>query len=321
MGDPTFPLPFRGEGAERSEAGEGESNDRRDPDCPSPDLAFGSATLSLEGDRESARASLTAAAERFGFSATPRLDAELLLAHALGITRERLLLTLDDRAVPPAFAELVERRTCHEPIAYITGERAFWTIDLNVGPGVLVPRADSETLIEAAVEHFRGTPGPRMILDLGTGPGTLLLAALAEWPEAHGVGIDASETALDYAQRNAARLGLTDRVRLEQGDWMAGRDERCDLILCNPPYIATGAALPPEVSDHEPAEALYAGADGLDAYRILAPQIARALGQVACIEIGHDQGETAAALFRAQGLTVALRQDLGGRDRCLVVTP
>ena len=270
--------------------------------------------------RSPARQALADAAARFGFSATPRLDAELLLAHALGITRERLLLTLDDHRVPSTFDPLVERRARHEPIAYITGSRAFWTIDLQVGPGVLVPRADSETLIEAAVDHFRGTPGPRTILDLGTGPGTLLLAALAQWPDAHGLGIDASPVALDYARRNAAALDLAGRVRFEQGDWLAGRGGRYDLVLCNPPYVANGAVLPSEVSEHEPAGALFAGEDGLDAYRVLAPQIAGALGELACIEIGHDQGETAAALFRDQGLGVTLRRDLGGRDRCLVVT-
>ena len=269
------------------------------------------------------RTALNEAAARFNFSATPRLDAELLLAHALGITRERLLLTLGEQSVPPAFAELVERRARHEPIAYITGTRAFWTIDLQVGPGVLIPRADSETLIEAAAEHFRGTPGPRTILDLGTGPGTLLLAALAEWPQATGLGIDASPTALGYAHRNMEALGLADRARLETGNWLADRDARFDLILCNPPYIATDAALPPEVSAYEPAEALFAGADGLDAYRVLAPEIARALppGAIACIEIGFDQAEAAAALFRAEGLTLQLRRDLAGRDRCLVATP
>ena len=217
------------------------------------------------------RQALAEAAARFGFSATPRLDAELLLAHALGLTRERLLLTLADHPVPPTFAAFVERRANHEPVAYITGERAFWTIDLHVGPGVLIPRADSETLIEAAVDHFAGTPGPRTILDLGTGPGTLLLAALAQWPEAHGLGIDAFERALDYAEINAQDLDFAERVRLERGDWFAGRQGEFDLILCNPPYISTGAALPPEVSDYEPAAALFAGTDGLDAYRVLAP--------------------------------------------------
>ncbi|MBW6524361.1 peptide chain release factor N(5)-glutamine methyltransferase [Sphingomonas sp. RHCKR47] len=268
------------------------------------------------------RAALIAAAQRFAFSATPRLDAELLLAHALGITRERLLLTLDDWSVPAAFDMLVERRAAHEPVAYLTGTRAFWTIDLHVAPGVLVPRADSETLIEAAVAHFAGSPGPRRILDLGTGSGALLLAALDEWPRASGVGVDASAAALAIAQGNAERLGMADRARMVAGDWQ-GTGEAFDLVLCNPPYIEVDASLPPEVRDWEPASALFAGADGLDDYRRLAPLLPGQLapGGVACIEIGYEQGERAAALFRAAGLGVALRRDLAGRDRCLVVTP
>lgn len=268
------------------------------------------------------RAALTAAAQRFAFSATPRLDAELLLAHALDVTRERLLLTLDDWSVPPAFDVLVARRAAHEPVAYLTGTRAFWTIDLHVAPGVLVPRADSETLIEAAVAHFAGSPGPRRILDLGTGSGALLLAALDEWRRASGVGVDASAAALAIAQGNAERLGMADRARMIVGDWN-GTGEAFDLVLCNPPYIEADASLPAEVRDWEPASALFAGADGLDDYRRLAPLLPAQLapGGVACIEIGSEQGERAAALFRAAGLGVALRRDLAGLDRCLVVTP
>ena len=268
------------------------------------------------------RAALAAAAQRFTFSATPRLDAELLLAHALGITRERLLLTLDDWTVPPMFDALVERRAHHEPVAYLTGTRAFWTIDLHVAPGVLVPRADSETLIEAAVAHFAGTAGPRRVLDLGTGSGALLLAALDEWPEARGVGIDASPHALNIAQANADRLGFAERTRIVSGGW-EGTGEPFDLILCNPPYIADDAALPREVAAWEPASALFAGAEGLNDYRRIAPLLAAQIapGGVACIEIGSDQGESAAALFRDIGLHVAVRRDLAGHDRCLVVTP
>ena len=268
------------------------------------------------------RQALADAAARFAFSATPRLDAELLLAHALGITRERLLLTLGDHTVPPAFAALVERRAGHEPVAYITGTRAFWTIDLHVAPGVLIPRADSETLLEAAVDHFAGTPGPRTILDLGTGSGALLLAALDQWPAARGTGVDASPAALAIARDNAVRLGMETRATIITGGW-DGDGARHDLILCNPPYVADDADLPPEVRDHEPASALFAGADGLDDYRRIAPLLRAQLapGGVACIEIGHDQGDSAAALFRAAGLGVALRRDLGGRARCLVVTP
>ena len=267
------------------------------------------------------RAALAAAAQRFAFSATPRLDAELLLAHALGITRERLLLTLGDWTVPPAFDALVERRADHEPVAYLTGTRAFWTIDLHVAPGVLVPRADSETLIEAAVAHFAGTPGPARVLDLGTGSGALLLAALDQWPRASGVGLDASPAALTIARANATRLGLGDRAQLERGGW-AGTGESFDLILCNPPYIADDAVLPSEVQAWEPASALFAGTDGLDDYRRIAPLLRGQIapGGIACIEIGSDQGERAAALFQAQGLHVVVRRDLAGLDRCLVVT-
>lgn len=268
-----------------------------------------------------ARTALTAAAARLTASDTPRLDAELLLAHALGISRERLLLTLADQPVPPAFDALVDRRTNHEPIAYITGTRAFWTVDLHVAPGVLIPRPDSETLIEAAVDHFAGTPGPRTILDLGTGSGALLLAALDQWPAAIGVGIDASPDALAIARANAERIA-PGRARIVAGGW-EGTGAAFDLILCNPPYIPANTQLMPDVSQHEPASALFAGSDGLDDYRRIAPLLAAQIapGGVACVEIGAEQREAAGALFAAQGLSVTFRADLAGRDRCLIVTP
>lgn len=271
--------------------------------------------------RHDARAALTAAAARFTFSETPRLDAELLLAHALGIQRERLLLTLADQPVPPAFAALVERRAQHEPVAYITGTRAFWTIDLDVAPGVLIPRPDSETLIEAAVDHFAGTPGPRTILDLGTGSGALLLATLDQWPEAMGVGIDASPAALAIARGNADRIA-PGRARIIAGGW-DGTGSAFDLVLCNPPYVSDHAALMPEVALFEPANALYSGRDGLDDYRRIAPLLGAQIapGGIACIEIGATQRLAVSALFADKGLTVTCRQDLAGRDRCMMVTP
>ena len=146
-------------------------------------------------------------------SDTPRLDAELLMAEALGIDRDRLLLAPPNRPVPERFEQLVERRAAGEPVAYITGRRAFWDIELHVGPGVLIPRPDSEVLIAAAIEHF-GIEGPKRILDLGTGPGTLLLAALDIWPLATGIGVDSSRVALSYAAANARRLGLDGRAHL-----------------------------------------------------------------------------------------------------------
>ena len=254
-------------------------------------------------------------------SDTPRLDAELLMAAALGIGRDRLILDDPKGQAPHSFFDFVERRTKGEPVAYITGHRAFWTVDLEVGPGALVPRPDSETLIAAAVEHFAGTGGPVRILDLGTGPGTLLLAALDEWPRASGLGIDASEAALGYARRNADRLGMAKRAEFRRGDWAKGVDEQFELILCNPPYVADSAATGPGVKEYEPHEALYAGPEGLDEYRLLAPQIGHLLapGGLAAIEIGFDQSESVGRLFRQQGLEPDVASDLGGRPRALLI--
>lgn len=283
---------------------------------PTPTLS-----ASPQGKRVVARDGLTAAAARFGFSDTPRLDAELLMAHALGIERGALLLDLE-RAVPAGFADLVERRARHEPVAYITGTRGFWTIDVAVGSGALVPRADSETLILAARDHFADR-APVRVLDLGTGPGTLLLAALDVWPRASGLGVDSSETALGYARRNAENLGLAARAAFVVSDWAEGIDDRFDLVLANPPYIAAGEVLPAEVAAHEPGAALFAGIDGLDAYRAIVPTLPRLIapGGAAVIEIGYRQAAVVAAMLGAAGLSVALHHDLGGRDRCLVATP
>jgi release factor glutamine methyltransferase len=248
-------------------------------------------------------AALAAAARRVApHSETPRLDVELLMAHALGLEREEMLLSRLDDEVPADFAPLLARRAAGEPVAYIIGRRAFWTIELEVGPGVLVPRPDSETLIEAALVHF-GEAGPRSILDLGTGPGTLLLAALDQWPGATGLGVDASERALCYARRNAERLGLAPRAVFRLGDWDAGISERFDLVLCNPPYVEAGAELPRDVAAWEPAEALFAAGDGLSELRRRAPAVPALLapGGLACVEIGAGQRSAAAALWRMNG--------------------
>jgi release factor glutamine methyltransferase len=235
-------------------------------------------------------------------SDTPDLDAKILREHAC-----------DDAE----FARFIARRLNHEPVAYITGTRGFWTIDLDVTPAVLIPRPDSETLIEAAVAHF-GKGGPKRILDLGTGSGALLLAALDQWPDATGVGVDASEAALAIARQNADRIA-PGRAEMRLGNWTDGTDETFELVLCNPPYVEDDAALAPQVRDWEPASALFAGADGLDAYRVLAPQLGRVLVGIACIEIGFTQGEAVSTLFENQGFSVTCRKDFGARDRCLVV--
>ena len=266
------------------------------------------------------RAALAEASAAFAFSATPRLDAELLMAHALGVTRDVLLLSRLNDAAPAGFAALVERRAAHEPVAYITGTRGFWTIDLMVGPGALVPRADSEVLIEAAAAHFDGRT-PASVLDLGTGPGTLLLAALDLWP-VQGLGVDRSDVALGYACANAAALDMAGRARFVLGDWGTAITGAFDLILANPPYIGIDEPLPPEVRRHEPGGALFAGPDGLDAYREIAPQLPRLLapGGVAILEIGATQSTPVSAMMAANGFAVRLVHDYGGRPRALVCT-
>ena len=248
-----------------------------------------------------------------------RLDAEVLLGHLLGVGRGALLLNPDSNIDVEAFEKLTERREAGEPVAYITGTREFWSLDLAVTPDVLIPRPDSETLIEAALAVVARPPVT--ILDLGTGSGALLLAALSEWPAARGVGVDASAAALAVAQGNADQLGFGGRTVFRHGDWGEGLTERFDLILSNPPYIEDNAELSRDVRDHEPASALFAGADGLDDYRRLIPQLLGLLAPegVAIIEIGHTQASAVLALAQAAGMTGTVRQDLAGRDRCVVL--
>jgi len=255
-------------------------------------------------------------------SDTPRLDAELLMSEALHIDRDRLILSPPDRNVPERFWDMIGRRQAGEPIAYITGRRAFWNIELHVGPGVLIPRPDSEVLIASAIEHFEGADVPRRILDLGTGPGTLLLAALDIWPDATGLGIDVSRHALSYAAANARRLGFEQRLKLQLGDWAEGIKETFDLILCNPPYIKDDADLGPGVREFEPDEALFAGTEGLDAYRALAPQLPALLnkGGLAAVEIGFDQAAEVTALLARDGLEARVATDLAGRPRAVLLT-
>ena len=255
-------------------------------------------------------------------SDTARLDSELLMAEALHIDRDKLILSPPDRKVPERFWNMIERRKAGEPIAYITGRRAFWNIELHVGPGVLIPRPDSEVLIASAIEHFDGTGGPTRILDLGTGPGTLLLAALDVWPKATGIGVEVSRQALSYASANARRLGFEPRLQWRLGNWAEGISERFDLILCNPPYVAEGAELGPGVREYEPDEALFAGTEGLDAYLALAPQLPRLLGDegLAAIEIGQDQGDPVSELLARDGLQGRVANDLAGRPRALLLS-
>jgi len=269
------------------------------------------------------RAALREAAARLTASSdTARLDAELLMAHALGVSRTDLLLRHMGDEPPARFRSILDRRLNAEPVAYILGTQPFYGLDLEVGPAVLIPRDDSETLIEAARMARQDSP-PAGILDLGTGSGALLLAALTVWPGAQGIGLERSATARAVAARNAARNGLAARAQILAGDWTqrgwADGIGRFDLVLANPPYVEDGADLAPSVRAHEPAEALFAGPDGLDDYRRLVPHVPGLLapGGIALFEIGWTQGEAVTGLACAVGLAAKLHRDLAGRPRCV----
>lgn len=259
-------------------------------------------------------------------SDTARLDAELLMAQALRATRSDLLLRHMRDPEPAGFAALVARRARHEPVAHIIGRQEFYGLDLRVTSDTLIPRGDSEVLIEAARAWFATRPPPARVLDLGTGSGALLLAALSLWPGAQGVGIDASEAALAVARENAAAVGMADRAAMRLADWrQAGWADgfgRFELVLCNPPYVEEDAALAPSVRDHEPARALFAGPEGLDDYRVLLPAL-RALmadGAAAILEIGASQADAVGALAGAEGFAAVLHRDLADRPRALLLT-
>ncbi|WPZ36311.1 peptide chain release factor N(5)-glutamine methyltransferase [Thalassobaculum sp. OXR-137] len=254
-----------------------------------------------------------------------RLDARLLLGHVLGrAVWPHEDAPLDDAALA-RFRMLVDRRLAREPVSKIVGRRAFWTLDLAVTADTLDPRPDSETLIESALAAFADRDPPRRILDLGTGTGCLLLAALSEFPQATGLGIDRSGPAAAVARRNAEETGLADRAEIRCQDWSElASDERFDLVLSNPPYIAEAEipTLEEDVRLHDPLGALVAGADGLEAYRALAPILARVLAPdgVAILELGIGQGDAVAALMASVGLLeVDRKADLAGIPRSLVL--
>jgi len=261
-----------------------------------------------------------AAARLAPVSASARLDAEVLMAEALGLTREAMLLDRLDSETPGGFSALIDRRLAHEPVAYIIGRQEFWSLDLKVGPGVLVPRSESETLIEAA-QHWFGDEAPETILDLGTGPGTLLLAALSEWPDARGLGVDASEEALAYARGNAEALGLAGRTEFRLGNWAEGLSGRFDLILCNPPYLDAEDEITADVRDFEPHLALFGDARGLGAYRQIVPRLAPFIekGGGAAIEMGKGQIDNVDKICRAEGFETRRWRDLLGIERCLFI--
>jgi release factor glutamine methyltransferase len=255
-------------------------------------------------------------------SDTARLDAELLMAQALGVSRSDMLLRHLPDPAPGGFSALVGRRAAHEPVAYILGRKEFFGREFLVAAGVLIPRMDSETTVAAALE---AVADPRRVLDCGVGSGALLLTVLAERRGAQGVGIERSTQALMIASANAAQLGLANRAQLLRCDWnepgWAEGLGRFDLVLANPPYVEDEAPIAPDVRRWEPEGALFAGPEGLDAYRVLLPQLPDLLaeGGSAVIEIGASQADTVAAIAAACGFAAELRRDLAGRPRALVL--
>jgi len=250
----------------------------------------------------------------------PRAEARLLLAHVLGIGREATLSAQPTPEQAAAYAAAIARRAAHEPFAYITGRKEFWSLDFEVGPGVLVPRPDTETLLEEAIRLTPERGASLRIADLGAGSGAILCAALTEFPNATGIGFESAPQAFGYASRNAARL-IGARAQIVQADWGTA-DGPFDLVFSNPPYIPseTIESLDPDVSRFEPQTALDGGADGLDAYRALGRLLPLILapGGHALLEIGIGQASAMGTLF--PGLEMArIAPDLGGIPRCVVL--
>jgi release factor glutamine methyltransferase len=258
---------------------------------------------------------------------TPKRDARVLLCEAADIDRAALLRDPDARLGDEAAARLrgfVERRLQREPVSRILGRREFWGLTLRITPDVLDPRADTETLVAAAIEALGDRRDDKLrILDLGTGSGALLCACLSEFPRAFGVGVDFSEAACRIARENLAACGLAGRGAVLRGHWGAALAGGFDLVVSNPPYIASGAiaTLAPEVRDHDPRPALDGGRDGLAAYRAIAADLSRlsAPHGLAVLEIGHDQAESAAACFRQAGWAILLKRDLENQPRALIL--
>ena len=258
----------------------------------------------------------------------PAIDARLLLEVAADVTRADIITdpyrVLTD-AQMATLEDFLNRRARREPVSQIIGRKGFWKILLQVNKNVLTPRPETEVIVDEVLKAFPEQMSFNM-LDLGVGSGTILLAVLAERPAAKGLGIDVSEEALAVARENAANLDLAGRVALLRGDWTNGLgDESFDLVVSNPPYIATHVieTLEPEVRDHEPRLALDGGADGLDAYRILAGEILRVLkpGAMFAVEIGYDQSADVEALFKAAGAqNVKTIKDLSTHDRVVTGT-
>jgi release factor glutamine methyltransferase len=277
--------------------------------------------------RETYAQALARGTRRLRTSPTAQLDARVLLSVASGLDRAQLIGADRDPVPEPVlarYAELLKRRREGEPVAYITGHQEFYGRPFAVSPAVLIPRPESEMLVDAAkLAH------PQRVLDLGTGSGCLLLSTLSELSRAEGVGTDISREALHTAERNRSALRLDDRARLERMSFaetaMGLRGEMFDVILANPPYIAEGDSQAADVARYEPHGALFSGPDGLTAHREVAEVIVRLLhpSGSAFIEIGYDQEEAAQAIYRGAlpGRTVQTKKDHAGHPRMVAITP
>jgi release factor glutamine methyltransferase len=256
-----------------------------------------------------------------------RFEARMLICAAMDIETQILIAypeRIIDQDQQDKLEALIKRREAREPMSHILGQREFWSLDFFVTKDTLTPRADSETLIEAALKHIPDQGRDLHILDLGLGTGCLLLTLLHEYPNASGLGIDISPPALKVAQKNAKHLGLESRCSLRLGNWDEGIEDEFDLIISNPPYIpeTDKTILEPEVLDHEPHQALFAGVDGLDDYKRLSHSFVKLLSDegLAILELGIHQSEPVSEIMRKAGLKVIdVMKDLGGIERCLVI--
>jgi release factor glutamine methyltransferase len=275
----------------------------------SPDRLIG--RTSVRDALDSAVIALTAAG-----CESPRLDAELLLAAAMGVARAAIVADPSRALEPDAarrFQEYAARRREREPVAYILGTKGFRSIELAVDPRVLIPRPETEHVVEALLDLPRGA----RVCDVGTGSGAIALALKSERPDLDMVATDASADALDVARANAERLGLD--VEFREGDLLAGIGGELDAVACNPPYVEDGAELAPDIVLHEPALALRAGPNGLDVIRRLLPGVGATTAHTVALEMGMGQAAAVAELMREAGFPeVEVVEDLAGIERVLV---
>ena len=261
--------------------------------------------------------------EAAGYSS---VDAEILFAHLLGLTRmelhnpialERALAEVsDESAIVDSYSELIKRRCNHEPVQYLTGKAGFRNLDLAVGPGVLVPRPETEGLVEEVLKHIANLPGPVSVIDLGAGSGAMAIAIATEAPNTHVIAVEKSSAAIEWLKKNVAFYD--ESIRIVQGDVVDVLEGvKCDVIVANPPYVPDSQPLPKDVAEFEPAIALFGGSDGLEIPKLFIEAAARLLkvGGLLAIEHTETQGVAIAQLLSSNFSNISLHQDLTGRPR------